>query len=101
MRTIYVTNDRKDYAEGLLTDTKGHDLSTATIRAGVSPDREVQPTTWRTASLLEYPTQGTVLVSLLLDETTAPPGDWWLWADVVDNPTSQPVLASNDVIRTV
>lgn len=101
MRTIYVTGGRKDYAEGELADSRGHDLATATIRLGVSSSRTVQPSSWYAPSVSAFPTAGTAVLSLLLDEAKAPPGQWFLWVDVVDNPTSQPVLASNDVIRTL
>lgn len=91
IRTIYVTGGRKDYARITLTDALGHDLSTATIRLGVSTDAAAQPATWYTPDIATYPVTGQAVLSLLLDSTKAPPGTYWLWADVVDNPTTQPV----------
>ena len=45
-RTIYVTGGRKDYARATLTDDLGHDLSTATIRLGLSTSKTTQPSQW-------------------------------------------------------
>lgn len=101
MRNIHVTGGRKDYADGVLTDRLGNDLSSATLRVGLSTDREVPPTTWYAPSTITYPQEGTAAVSLLIDATIAPAGRYWLWVDAVDNPTSQPVVASNDQIRTI
>lgn len=101
MRNIYVTGGRKDFVDGTLTDRLGGDLTSATIRVGLSTDREVPPTVWYAPSTVTYPQDGTATVSLLVDETNAPAGTYWLWSDVVDNPTSQPVVASNQQIRTI
>lgn len=100
MRTIYVSSGRKDYARMTLTDDLGGDLAPATIRMGVSASTTVQPTTWYTPDLETYPSPGKAVLSLLLDSTRAPAGDWYLWADVVDSPTTQPVCATNMKIRT-
>ena len=99
-RTITVTGGRKDYAVLTLTDSLGHDLSTATIRMGVTPTLGVGPAQWDPPDLAEYPQPGTAVLSLLLDSTRAPAGTYWLVADVVDNPTSQPVYATTSQVRT-
>lgn len=101
MRTIYVTGGRKDYARMTLDDDLGHDLETATIRLGVSASSTTPPTEWFPPDLESYPNAGTAVLSLLLDSTRAPVGDWYLWADVVDSPTTQPVCADNTPIRTI
>lgn len=101
MRTIYVTGGRADYAKVTVTDANGASLSTATIRLGLSATDQAQPTVWYAPSVTTYPTPGTAVLSLLLTETNAPAGSHRIWADVVDSPTSQPVLATNDVIRTI
>ena len=101
MRTITVTGGRTDYAAMTLTDALGHDLSTATIRLGVTTAPDTEPAQWYAPDLATYPAAGTAQLSLLLDETRAPAGTYWLVADVVDNPTSQPVVATNSQVRTV
>ena len=101
MRTIYVTGGRTDYAVVTLTDTKGANLSTATIRLGLSNGPNTQPTTWYAPNLSTFPTPGTAVLSLLLNETNAPAGPHFIWADVVDSPTSQPVLVTNDSLQTL
>ena len=101
MRTIHVTGGRADYAEMTLTDARGANLATATIRLGVSTDQATPPTTWFAPDTATYPANGKAVLSLLVNETRAPAGTYWLWADVVDNPTSQPVLASNGSFRTL
>lgn len=101
-RTIYVSGSgEQDYAEVTLTDSRGHDLSTATITMGLSTDPGVQPTTWATPDLATYPTVGTAVVSLLITATNAPPGRYYVWADVADSPTVQPVAAVNQQLTTV
>lgn len=100
-RIIYVTGGRKDYAEGTLTDKRGHDLSTATIRLGVSASTSVQPTQWYAPDVATYPQAGTAVLSLLLDSSRAPAGTYWLWADVVDSPTTQPVCFTTSNITTL
>lgn len=101
MRTIHVTGGRKDYAQMTLVDDLGGDLAPATIRMGVSASKTTQPADWFPPDLETYPSPGRAVLSLLLDSTRAPAGTWYLWADVVDNPTSQPVCATNEAIRTV
>lgn len=101
MRTIYVTDGRSDYAKMTLVDDLGGDLAAATIRLGVSSSRVVQPTVWYAPDLAVYPSAGRAELSLLLDSARSPAGTYFLWADVVDNPTSQPVCSTNRQIRTV
>lgn len=101
MRNIRVSGGRKDYAWATLTDDHGEDLSTATIRAGVSVSKDAPPTTWYEPSMISYPTTGKAQVYLLIDETIAPPGQWWFWLDVVDNPSTEPIPATNDILHTV
>ncbi len=101
IRTIYVTGGRKDYAEMTLTDKKGHDLSTGiTLRLGVTttPTPGPAPTTWYAVDLATYPAVGTAVLSLLCDSTRTPPGTYWLWADVPDSPTTQPVCSDQPFI---
>jgi hypothetical protein len=100
MRTIRVTGGRSDYATMTLTDTRGNDLATATIRLGLTTSATTDPADWFPPDIATYPTAGKAELSLLIDETRAPAGTYWLVADVVDNPTSQPVVAETK-IRTV
>lgn len=101
MRLIYVTGGRQDYAAATLTDSNGADLTTAVLRMGLSADDHTQPTAWFPPDFATYPTPGTAVVSLLLTEANAPAGTYRVWIDVVDAPTSQPVLATNEAIRTI
>jgi hypothetical protein len=94
-RTIYTSNGRTDYAEMTLIDAKGHDLSAATITLGLSTDPNTPPIAWFPPDLATYPSVGKAVLSLLLNSTRAPAGSYWLWALIVDNPTTQPVRAFN------
>lgn len=98
-RTIYVTGGRQDYVEAVLTDAKGADLTTADIRLGLSATSTTPPTEWHAATVT--PEGAGVRLALLVDETIAPAGKWFLWADVVDNPTTQPVPCGGGFVRTV
>lgn len=100
-RTIYVTGGRKDYARATLTDDLGHDLSTATIRLGLSTSKTTQPSQWYAPDIATFPTVGTAVLSLLVDSTRAPAGTYWLWADVVDSPTTQPFCFGDRMLTTI
>jgi len=98
-RTIYVSGGRKDYVKALLSDAEGENLTTATIRLGLSTTSTTPPTEWHPAEVT--PEGAGVRLALLVDETIAPPGKWYLWADVVDFPTTQPVQCGGGHVRTV
>lgn len=100
-RTIYVTGGRTDTVRVTLVDSYKNDLSTATLRMGLSAVRDVPPSTWYTPTSVTYPGNGEAVCSLLLNSTNAPPNTYWVWLDVVDAPSTQPVRASNDTVVTL
>lgn len=101
MTTIYVTGGRSDYAVVTLSDARSANLAGATIRLGLSVSERVLPTEWHDPDLAVFPPDGTAVLSLLLDDTNTSPGQYRIWLDVVDNPTSQPVCATNDIVRVL
>ena len=101
MRTIPVTGGYSDYAECTITDRDGKDLSTATFKAALLPRNQGYPAhaspDWSTP-LVATPTAGEAEIALLVTNST-PPGDYYLWVDIVDNPTVVPVRGCDDTGR--
>lgn len=105
MITLAVSNGGSDYVELTLEDNNGEDLSTSDIRLtlvpidGSPPDRDSDQ--WQTPSVKEFPEDGTAEVSLFVDESTFPLGQYWAWALVNDIPTRVFVRARNEIIRLI
>jgi hypothetical protein len=100
-RTIYVTGGRSDFATVTLTEANGTDLSVVQIRLGVSTSYNTPPATWYSPQSASYPSPGKAVLGLLVNEERAPAGNYYVWVDVVDDFTSQPVMASNLTLRTI
>lgn len=100
-RTIYVSGGRTDTLRVQVVDAYDNDMSTATLRIGLSTDRNTVPATWLVPTSITYPNTTTAVVSILLNSSNAPPNTYWAWLDVVDSPSTQPVRASNDTVVTL
>lgn len=101
MRTIQVTGGYADYAVGVLEEENREPLALTDIRVALVADGAPLPArndnAWRAPDELAYPLPHIARVSLLVDDSVAP-GEYWLWALPIDNPTATPVRAGNHMI---
>lgn len=100
---LRVTGGYAQYANGLLADRQGQDISLSTIKValvavGTTPPAKVSGL-WKNPTVITYPTVGTARISLLVAEGDYPLGRYRLVAQAIDSPESEPVDASNDVIE--
>ena len=96
MRKISVTGGFTDYAECTITERDGKDLTATTFKAALIPRGATSPVpsdsgTWQ-VPLVTFVGEdnSTAEIALLVGDST-PPGDYYLWVDIIDNPTVVPV----------
>ena len=101
MRTIRVTGGFADYAVGMLEEVERKPLVLTDIRLALVADGADIPgredEAWVAPGAITYPNPWRARVSHLVTDAVAP-GEYWLWALPIDNPTATPVRAGNHMI---
>lgn len=91
MATIYVSAGATEYAEILVTETTGKDISAdAAVVALVPFGQTPLSTDFGPADTKTNPTTSSVLLGLLVDNTVTP-GNYSLWARLTDSPEIVPL----------
>jgi hypothetical protein len=102
---LRLTGGYAQYANGLLTDRQGQDVSLAAIKVALVPVGAATPAKtaadWKPPSAISYPNLGTARISLLVHDGDYPIGRYRFMAQAVDSPESEPVDATNDIIELV
>lgn len=88
---IYATQGAREYVGGTITETTGKDISGATFTVGLTTSYGTPPTEWVAPDVSTVgATTASRVLKMLITDTTAP-GDYYLWAKVVDNPEISPL----------
>lgn len=109
--TIATTAGAKKYVGGTITETTGKDITTATIQIALGPSKVVVPTTgWVTPDVsvagpgatiggVAIPPTAQRVVKLLVTNAT-PPGLYYCWVRITDNPEVEPIMIQGPIIIT-
>jgi hypothetical protein len=97
--TILATAGEKQYVGGTVTELTGKDISAATFEIALGTIA-APPAVWSVPDVtIAGATTAQRVVKLLVTNTT-PPGTYWVWVRIIDNPEVKPLIVQGPITIT-
>jgi hypothetical protein len=94
--TILASAGAEKYVGGTVTELTGKDISAATFQIALG-SIAAPPTTWSVPDVSVAGTTAAQRVVKLLVTNTTPPGTYWVWVRVTDNPEIEPLTVQGPI----